>query len=106
MTVRGRLSGFGKDLTITRGDVTGFLGYNFAILVFITGCTKEDIRLSEGTGNYLNLLFQPANLGQFGFTYYHFLRLMRVFELPTYEMHPTRSIRSENPPMNGTSTRF
>ena len=65
-------------------DVIGFLGYNFAILVFYTGGPKKDLWLSEGTGNYLDSLFLPANLGQFSFTYFHFLRPMRVFELPTY----------------------
>ncbi len=32
----------------------------------------------------MDSLFLPANLGQYGFTYFHFLRLLRVFELPTY----------------------
>ena len=73
MHARGRLLGFGKDWTIARGDVIGFLGYNFAILVFHSGGPKEDLLLSEGKGNYLDSLFQPANLGQFGFTIYHLL---------------------------------
>ena len=84
MTARGRLLGFGKGWIATRGDVIGFLGYNFAILVYHIGGPKEDLRLSEGTGTYLDSLFLPANLGQFGFTYFHFVRLMRVVELPTY----------------------
>ena len=76
--------GFGGDWTVTRGDVIGFIGLNFAILLFHTGGPKEDLWLNEVSGDYIQSLFLPANLGQYGISYDRFKKLMRCFELPTY----------------------
>ena len=53
MTTRGCLLGFGGDWTVTRGDVIGFVGMNFAILLFHTGGPKEDLWLNEVSGDYI-----------------------------------------------------
>jgi hypothetical protein len=84
MTARGRLLGLGPEWTVTNGDVIGFLAYNFAILVFHTEEPKEDIWLNETNSTYLDSLFVPPNLGQYGFSYAHFAKLKRCFELTTY----------------------
>ncbi len=43
MTARGRLLAMGSEWVVTRGDVIGFLAYNFAILVFNNEGPKEDL---------------------------------------------------------------
>jgi hypothetical protein len=84
MTARDRLLGFGSEWTVTRGDLIRFLGIHFVILVFHTGGPKEDLWLSEQIGAYLQSLFLPANLGQYGISYNNLTRTMRAFELPFY----------------------
>ena len=49
MTARDRLLGFGSEWVVTRGDVIGFLGFTFFILVLHTGGPKEELWLSEET---------------------------------------------------------
>ena len=60
MTARGRLLGFGSEWIVTRGDLIGFLGINFANLIFHTGGPKEDLWLSEETGWSLFLASFPS----------------------------------------------
>jgi hypothetical protein len=85
MTARGRLLGYGPDWSVSRGDVIGFLGYNFSVLIFHIGGPKEDLWLHESAGKYEDSIFSPANLGQFGMPYNYFAKLMRTFELPTHD---------------------
>ena len=40
--------------------------------------------MSESEGRCMDSTFSPVNLGQFGFTYKYFTKLMQTFELPTY----------------------
>ena len=63
MTSRGCLLGFGSEWTVTRGDVIGFLGLNFAILLFHNGGPKKDLWLAEVFTKLYSVTFLPANLG-------------------------------------------
>ncbi len=70
MTTRGRLLGFGNEWTVTRGAVIGFLGVDFAVLLFHTGGPKEDLWLTEVTGNYIqSLFFCRRTLGSMDFIF-------------------------------------
>ncbi len=84
MTTRDCLLGFGNEWTIiTPGDVIDFLVVNFAIFLFHNGGLKEDLWMSDATGNYLQSLFMPANLGQYRISYSYFKKSMRAFEVPS-----------------------
>ncbi len=49
-----------NELLVTRGDVIGFLAYNFTTLVFQNEGQKEDLWLSESTSPYVDSLFMPV----------------------------------------------
>ncbi len=52
MTAKGRLLEYGSDWSVSRGDVIGFLGYNFAIL--------KNIKSPKNQENVPNAAAGPA----------------------------------------------
>ena len=48
--------GYGPEWSVSRGDVIGLLGYNFAILIFHTRCKSAQYDENSGSVNKIGII--------------------------------------------------